>query len=421
MTHQKSYAELYTPYSLSNLSSMLPKIKYKIYTTKKESRSADYAVVNYEKEYISIDEPMETRQYRSVILSHPEEELLSFSPPRSISKSQFHTAYPDITSDKLQITEIIEGTLIHLFYDKRIQSWEIATRGAVGGQYHFFDKNTKDKRKTTTVYDMVLDALRLSRSSSLNDYLDGMPKSYSYSFVLQHPENHIILPIRRPCLYLVGVYDIMPVSMCLVSIPQFIYERFLCFIDIPTIQFPRLYTLGDFSVNSFNDLDEKYNSIHIPFSKYKIGLMITHLPSGNRCVIRSPVYEEIYKIRYLNTDLQYQYLCLRYIGRVSDFLSYFSQYKGDFYRFYEQTRDFLENLHASYMSFYVLKTGVPCNLKYWPYIRRLHRDIYLPSLKTGVEKSITRGVVHEFMNKIRPEEWLHILNYEQRKIEMDEL
>jgi hypothetical protein len=86
-----------------------------------------------------------------------------------------------------------------------------------------------------------------------------------------------------------------------------------------------------------------------------------------------------------------------------------------------QNTDYLENLHVSYMSFYVLKTGLPCNLKYWPYVRRLHREVYLPSLKTGLEKSITRGVVHEFMNKIYPEEWLHILNYEERKIAMDEL
>jgi hypothetical protein len=413
-----SYSHLYTSYSLPHIDEPTNKINRRIYTARlghmlEDSVSIDYAVLNYDKNYLCVNEPMKTRQFRSAIVSHPENELLSFSPPGSISTSRFYEAYPDIKSEEIQITEMIEGNLIHLFYDKRIQSWQIATRGAVGGQYYLYDKLTKEEAKQTTVFDMFLDALGISRSSSLTEFLASFPKFYSYSFVLQHPNNHIVMRIQRPTVYLIGVYDIMPVSMCVMAIPQFVFQGFACFMDVPTIHFPILYSLDESSYTCYADIEKEF-SMRRNGDK-QVGLNITHLPSGNRCVIRNPVYNEIYKIRYLSTDLQYQYLCLRYIGRVSDFLSYFPQYKGDFYRFYEQTRDFLEGIHKTYMSFYVLKEGIIPSLRYWPYVRRLHKEVYLPSLNKSVETTITRSVVHEFMNKLTPEEWLYALNYDKRE------
>jgi len=418
-----SYAHLYAPFSLPHIYESTNKVNYRIYKTKPQDNvvpSAEYAVLNYYKDYMCIDEPIDTRQFRSVIQSYPEGELLSFSPPASIPYNKFCENYPDVRSDQIQVSEIIEGTLIHLFYDKRIQMWQIATRGAVGGQYYLFDKSTKEKHKTTTVYEMFLDALGISRNTDqtgLTNFLDTFPQFYSYSFVLQHPENRIILSLQRPALYLVGVYDIMPISMCLMSVPQFVYQGFTCFMDVPTIQFPKVYDVEEYGYRSYADLEKAFGFIQN--NPRRLGIMITHLPSGNRTAIRNPVYAEIYKIRYLDTELQYQYLCLRRIGRVVDFLSYFPEYKGDFYRFYEQTRDFLENVHASYMSFYVFKDGVPTSLKYWPYIRRIHKEVYLPSLATGQEKKITRAVVHDFMNKFEPKEWLYALNYENRHLETD--
>jgi hypothetical protein len=408
-----SYSHLYAPYSLPTITGSTDKIRHKVYKTKQHPE-VDYVVLNYDPQYMCIDEPIETRQFRSVILSHPEEELLSFSPPKSITKSQFYERYPNILPEDLQITETMEGIMIHLFYDKRISAWQIATKSAVGGQYFLFDKTTELKHKDTSVYHMFLDALELARDSShdtLSIKLESFPRFYSYSFVLQHPENRIVLSIKTPALYLVAVYDIMPVSMSLLSIPQFVYQRFLCFSDVSAIRFPELYDCNRYF---YLDLEQQCESIQN--TSRTVGLTYTHLPSGTRCNIRNPVYVDVYRVRYLATDIQYQYLCLRHIGRVSNFLSFFPEYKGDFYRFYEQTTAFLDNIHASYMSFYVLKEGIPVSLKYWTYVRRLHKELYIPSLSSGREIRITRPVVYEFMKQFSPEDWLYALNYEQRNL-----
>jgi hypothetical protein len=64
-----------------------------------------------------------------------------------------------------------------------------------------------------------------------------------------------------------------------------------------------------------------------------------------------------------------------------------------------------------------MKEGSPISLKYWPYVRRLHKEVYLPGLAENPNKKITRGVVHEYMNKIAPDEWLYALNYEHRHLD----
>ena len=44
------------------------------------------------------------------------------------------------------------------------------------------------------------------RECGLN--IENMDKTLCYSFVLQHPENRIVVPFNYPCLYLVAVYHI---------------------------------------------------------------------------------------------------------------------------------------------------------------------------------------------------------------------
>ena len=58
---------------------------------------------------------------------------------------------------------------------------------------------------------MFLEAFGFTKDSNINEIelIKNLPKKYCYSFVLQHPKNHIVFNIEHPCVYLVCVYEII--------------------------------------------------------------------------------------------------------------------------------------------------------------------------------------------------------------------
>ena len=109
--------------------------------------------------------------YRSVIFSYPEKKILSFTPVKSIPSSTFMQKYPTI-KDNIFINEYIEGVMIQLFYDFRVNCWTIATKGNIGCKYGFYNKNQNvcqnPHQNQNTFYNMFLDALHANKNESLN-------------------------------------------------------------------------------------------------------------------------------------------------------------------------------------------------------------------------------------------------------------
>ena len=62
--------------------------------------------------------------------------LISFSPPKSHSYEGFADMFVDIT--KLQVEEFIDGTMVSLFWDDRLNDWEIMTRKKVGANNFYY-------------------------------------------------------------------------------------------------------------------------------------------------------------------------------------------------------------------------------------------------------------------------------------------
>jgi len=366
-----------------------------------------YNILNNDSKYLCFDDSY-TGLYRS-ILTDEKHNILCFSPPNSLSLDHFKTKYPVMT-DTIYANEVIEGTMINLFFDKRRQKWEIATRGSVGGnywyyrtQYGYHEENTP---KQKTFREMFLEAICANddtiESSPMIEYF---PKMYSYSFVLQHKDNHIVFSIENPRLYLVSVYE--PYDNCVRYIPPTVYEGWSCF-NNGVIEFPYR-----FAVSSYEELETKYGSIH---SDYTImGVMLTNMETGDRATIQNPVYEDLRQLRGNNPNLQYQYFCLSRIEQTKQFLKYFPTYKKLFHQFQKQYNDFITNVHQSYFSYYVKKQGIPIAKKFFIHAYKIHHDIYLPSLNE-TKIIITRDVVKGYFDALTPSEILYYLNYDKRQV-----
>jgi hypothetical protein len=116
------------------------------------------------------------------------------------------------------------------------------------------------------------------------------------------------------------------------------------------------------------------------------------------------------QIRGNNPNLQYHYLVLYRIGKVTEFLSFFPMYKKIFYRFYTAYHNFITEVHEGYLSYYIKKESKQIDKRYFIHVSKIHHEIYLPSLATNEKKKITHRVVREYFDKFEPGEVLYYLN-----------
>ena len=361
--------------------------------------------------YLFIHENMEsTNEYHSVILCPETKELLCFTPPKSVSLEKFKEKVPQLDSTIL-VNEMIEGTMINLFYDPRIQCWEIATKNAVGGHYWFYRNqyNTTNgkyvEEKQPTFRKMFLQVFSAGEQQDINDlpFLEYLSKDYSYSFVLQHPANHIVKKVLYPVLYLVGVYHLLGDRVVCMS--PTVFEEWDCFLNIRgLIEFPKKY-----DEESYEEL-EKYCTKDSSFEF--LGLMLYNLKTGERTIMENESYKVARELRGNHPNLHYQYLCLRNSGKVNDFLKYFPTYKNIFYQFYKQYNNYVTEIHQSYISYYIRKSGILISKKYFPLIYKIHHELFLPCLKDE-KMIIRRSVINEFLKKIEPSVMIYYLNYSE--------
>lgn len=368
-------------------------VKVKVIQYGDENTKYPYFIYNLESEFIP-NADLKNRIFRSAILSS-EHKILALAPAKSLPNTHF------VASQTVSVNEIVEGTMINLFWKG---GWEIATKKAIGGKYFFF-RNKYDgvleEPDQKTFRQMFLDVF------SLNDL--PFDKSYSYSFVLQHPCNHIVLTIDKPTLYLVHTYKINSED----NTYQYVnpkshpdYEEFVK----RGVKFPRDFvltpgkTLEEQFVDSTNHvLDHIPNleeALSNPLNAYtNVGIMVTDQETGLRTAYHNKIYLEVKSLRGNNPNLHYQYLMLRKIGKVSEFLRYFPLYRKHFNKFLEHFTLFTERIHKLYWEVHVKKTVSEIPEKYEKYfVEKIHYEVFLPRHREDKKFFINRKEVAKFLD-----------------------
>jgi len=369
------------------------------------SNNTPYTVIRYDKNFLSIDLIPSYGLCRSVIVNN-NNKVVGFSPPKSIPSDCFINKYNESTNGIIA-EEFIEGTMINVFWDDSIGltgGWEIATRNTVGATSSFY-KGPKAK----TFRDMFLEAAKAN-----NLILDNLEKQYCYSFVLQHPENRIVVPFKHSQLYLVALYtihndnDIITVEFN--DVQQ--YKNFFNTQLVTSIKFPEVYTFDKYS-----DLIEKYASMNTLYNI--VGVVIHNKFTGERTKIRNPVYEQVRNLRGNQPKLQYQYLCLRKEGKVGDFLKFYPENKKDFSIFRDQIHLFTDTLFTNYVSCYIKKQNplMEFSEQYRTHMFNIHQK-YMNELREK-KHFVTNSVVINYVNNLHPSLLMYCLNFQMRKRNVD--
>lgn len=388
-------------------------------------QSTLYKVLNYDSNYVCFDDE-DTGKYRSVIFNKTDDELrlVSFSPPKSIPLSVFMEKHPTINGViplGVEITEIVEGTMIQLFYDQTLKTWEIATKSAIGGDYWYYrnyygqDTDIPNQRcpHQMTFRQMFMEAIGEFNNTDLNisRLVRDLSTSCCYNFVLQHPQNHIVLCIDCPRVYLVAIYEIesnnarwLPLYMTVYNSPEMIQ---LC--ELGILHLPEYHEFSNHLIPSFHNGQTYFRSYEaMDTVKNKtmspMGYMFVDTITGDRSAMTCEYYERLKEIRGNHPNLQYQYLCLLRTKKIHEFLHYFPMYKNMFMEFYKQLNAFVQYIHQGYIQHYIMKQPRPefMSRHLWFHICRLHHEIYMPSISTNEKKKITRKVVWDYFAELEP-------------------
>ena len=366
------------------------------------SNNSSYKVVRYDKNFLSIDLIPTYGLCRSVIINS-KNKVVGFAPPKSISSEQFIQKYNENTPGVV-FEQFVEGTMINVFWDDSIGltgGWEISTRNTVGATSSFYKS-----KQSKTFRDMFLEAA----SENKMDF-SILDKKYSYSFVVQHPENRIVVPFKKPQLYLVAVYSINNDNNG-ITVDAHDCQQFKEFFSSTSVMFPHFYNFHTYSslIENCASMNTRYDCV---------GVVLHNKLTGERSKIRNPVYEQVRNLRGNQPKLQYQYLSLRKEGRVGEFLKFYPESKKEFSGFRDQVHLFTDTIFANYVSCYIKKERP---LKEFPDQYRTHMfNIHQKFINELREKKqfVTNTVVQKYVNELHPSLLMYCLNFQMRKRNVD--
>lgn len=356
-------------------------VKYYIYNNEK------YKFIKYDKVKLNNNNYNTIGLFRSFVCKN--NNILCFAPPKSVNFEQFTSSHIE---SECVAEEYVEGTMINLFYDIEQQDWEIATKTTVGGKVNYFNTNK-----------MFFRQMFLEACNEANLEFDSLNKKLCYSFVMQHPNNYIVIPLTETKLYLVACYKINNSNKTIQVIDvKSIKNDF----NNIKIYYPRQYTF-----DNFEQLDDIVANLHM--DSY-VGLMIHHHSTGERTKLRNFKYEYVKKLRGNQAKLQFRYLELRVSKQIKEYLYYFPESTYLFNKYETELHNFTNNLYKYYVNCFILKK---IKLKDYPYEYRLNmyelHNKYINILKPK-KQTITKNYVIDYINSLPPAKLMYVINYEKR-------
>lgn len=364
-----------------------------------------YQIITYNKDILSIDLLPKFGIYRSVILNE-NNKVLCFSPPKSRDYETFKNHYP-INNDYIIAEEFVEGTMINVFWDSRIGlsgGWEMSTKKNIGANNKFYDNNK-------TFREMFLEACKTCKLD-----LHALNKNYCFSFVLQHPDNRIVVKFKTPQLYLISCYIITEsinedkdTIVLEAKMDSSVKDRFAN----TTVKFPEKYLF-----DSYKNLEERFSSENTNYEV--VGVIIKNINTGERTKIRNPVYERVRKMKGNHNKLKFLFLTLRQNGKIKEYLEYYPENKSQFHDFKNEIHNFTFTLLNNYKMCYVkkLKPLSEFTLQFRTHMFKLH-EMYISSFKHK-KQHINKQVVIDYVYNMDIPLLFNTLNFQMtRKILAD--
>ena len=351
-----------------------------------------YFLVNYDKKILQsrVSSGVEygyEHYVRSVILN-ADRKIVSFSPPmcehtpRSKDDSGIKNVL-DLSKVKFA-EEFVEGTMVNLFYNPSndVQGWEFSTRNMVSP--------AEKKENLSGVVDKKCFRRMFFEACAVNGLdFDDLPKEYSYSFVLQHPDNRIVAPVKEMALYIIAIYYIDGTTVYEMDRSVVKWSAF------SSVRHPARFSIKK-GEEDFQKIVARWASANSIY--YFPGVMFrTH--EGARYKYRNPNYEFIKNAKGLEEKSRFVYLHLKKLEKLQSHFERFPENELEFFRHSTNFYNYTHNLHQNYLDCYVHKKK-PLKeyaIEYKKNMFQLHERYKMVLKASG--KRVNMEVVIEFMNQ----------------------
>ena len=244
---------------------------------------------------------------------------------------------------------------------------------------------------------------------------EDLDKSCCYSFVLQHPKNRIVVPIKEPAIILTNKYKIENNEVF--NNNSFNNATKFNILKMHTIDDNNFKSSVNYTGNEWRQLITHFYSENLP---YQLQGVVIWNNKGERTKIRNPTYEKIKHLKGNSPKLQYQYYYLRQNNAVKDFLTYYPEYKGEFSDFRKELHKYTNQLYQNYIKCFIRKEKP---LGEFPYQYKTHmykiHEIYLNDLKME-NKFVNKKVVMDYVNTLPPPRLMYSINHVKKQYDKDQ-
>jgi hypothetical protein len=366
-----------------------------------DAQSSYYYLINYDKKMtrkcnhnLSTD-AVNVKHFRSVILNE-DKRVIGFSPPMCEPRHVMNVVdFPNVQFAE----EFVEGTMVNLFYNcaNDVQGWIFSTKNTV---------SPVEKTAGKCFRRMFLEACT---NANLN--FDDLPKDYCYSFVMQHPDNVIVAPVKTTALYIIATYLIKS-SDDFTSATAYEMERssVVHWRSISKVAHPARLTMKGQS-----DFDKIVKTYASPDSLYYYPGVMFRTFTGERFKLRNPNYEMVKNAKGISARCEIVYLHLKQMNYLKKHFEMYPEDELNFFEFQSKLYNYTSSLHKSYLDCYIYKKMSLKDFpkKYRNNMYKLHKE-YLEVLKYE-GKRITLSHVIQFVNCLCVPSQFYFLNQQEEE------
>jgi hypothetical protein len=317
------------------------------------------------------------RKLHSVWLTEDESRILCCAPP---------TPSIQLTAQVLELqntpylsaSSFTEGVQVSLFYDERIDDWEMCTKSCVGGNNRF-TRIPLFETTPLTFRDMFLDSLGAARHTvswkSLPGF-DTLARDLCYHFIMQHPCNEIVHSIHYPHLFLTAIYRCGDhFSVDIVQDPV-LFDTVAKELGIGQIESVPLIVNPD----QIMMMPQEYSADKMLESIVRnnqhdltLGMYFFDTRTGDRYCVMNQHYLFLHALKGNDCNMEYHFYRLRKANQVDTYLSYFPRHKVYFNAFENEYQAILKILHDVFLTKFIFHENAIFDKVWFEIAKRMAR------------------------------------------------